>query len=151
MEFSGPEDWDLPHPRIKPRSPALQADSLPAEPQGKPKNTRVGGLSLPQWSFPTQESNRGLLHRRRILYQLSYQGSPIMGTLLNVLLPSLYPHSPVFIPVFLRPYHLVQTNDEDFRMGLVCVPALPLANLVHPSSPPPKNGDKDVSYPRGSS
>ena len=74
-----------------------------------------------------------------------------MGTLLNVLLPSLYPHSPVFIPVFLRPYHLVQTNDEDFRMGLVCVPALPLANLVHPSSPPPKNGDKDVSYPRGSS
>ena len=25
------------HPGIKPRSPALQADSLPAEPQGKPK------------------------------------------------------------------------------------------------------------------
>ena len=29
------------------RSPALQADSLPAEPQGKPKSTGVGGLSLP--------------------------------------------------------------------------------------------------------
>ena len=27
-------------------SPALQADSLPAEPQGKPKNTGVGNLSL---------------------------------------------------------------------------------------------------------
>ena len=25
--------------------------------------------------FPTQESNRGLQHCRRILYQLSYQGS----------------------------------------------------------------------------
>ena len=30
------------HPGIKPRSPTLQADSLPAEPQGKPMNTRVG-------------------------------------------------------------------------------------------------------------
>ena len=26
--------------------------------------------------FPTQESNQGLLHCRRILYQLNYQGSP---------------------------------------------------------------------------
>ena len=31
---------------IEPWSPALQVDSLPAEPQGKPKNTGVGGLSL---------------------------------------------------------------------------------------------------------
>ena len=27
----------LPHPRIEPGSPALQADSLPSEPLGKPK------------------------------------------------------------------------------------------------------------------
>jgi len=27
---------DLPNPGIKPRSPALKADSLPAEPPGKP-------------------------------------------------------------------------------------------------------------------
>ena len=27
--------WDLPNPGVEPRSPALQADSLPAEPQGK--------------------------------------------------------------------------------------------------------------------
>ena len=33
-------------PGIEPRSPALQVDYLPAEPQGKPKNTRVGSLSL---------------------------------------------------------------------------------------------------------
>ena len=59
-----------------PRSPALQVDSLPAEPQGKPKNTRVGSLGLLQWIFPTQESNQGHLHSRWILYQLSYQGSP---------------------------------------------------------------------------
>ena len=70
---------DFPNPGIKPRSPPLQADSLPAEPPGKPKNTRVDSLSLLQWIFPTQESNEGLLHCRQILYQLSYQGSPEMG------------------------------------------------------------------------
>ena len=45
MEFSRPEYWsglpfpspvDLPNPGIEPRSPTLQADSLPDEPQGKP-------------------------------------------------------------------------------------------------------------------
>ena len=55
---------------------ALQADSLLAEPPGKPKNTGVGSLSLLQWIFPTQELKRGLLHCRWVLYQLSYQGSP---------------------------------------------------------------------------
>ena len=39
-----PFSRDLPNPGIKPGSPALQADSLPAEPQGNPKNTRVGSL-----------------------------------------------------------------------------------------------------------
>ena len=28
--------WDLPDPGIEPGSPALQADSLPSEPPGKP-------------------------------------------------------------------------------------------------------------------
>ena len=43
------------------------------EPQGKPKNTGVGSLFLLQGIFQTQESNPGLLHCRRILYQLSYK------------------------------------------------------------------------------
>ena len=88
MEFSRLEYWsgqpfhslgDLPNPGIESRYPSLQADSLPAEPQGKPKNTRVGSLSLLQRIFPTWESNRGLLHCRWILlhcrwilYQLNY-------------------------------------------------------------------------------
>ena len=62
-------------PRIKPRSPALQVDSLSAEPPGKPRNTGVGSLSLLQWIFPIQELNWVLLRCRWILYQLSYQGS----------------------------------------------------------------------------
>ena len=44
----------------------------------KPKNTRVGSLSLLQQILPTQELNQGLLHCGWILYQLSYQGSPII-------------------------------------------------------------------------
>ena len=64
-----PSSRDLPNPGIEPRSPALQADSLPSEPQEKPKNAGMGSLSLLQWIFLTQESNRGLLHCRRILYQ----------------------------------------------------------------------------------
>ena len=35
---------DLPDPGIEPKSPALQVDSLPAEPQGKPKNIGVGEM-----------------------------------------------------------------------------------------------------------
>ena len=71
---------DLPNPGIKPRSPALQANSLPAEPQGKPNNAGVGSLSLLQGIFPTQVLNPGLPHCRQILYQLSHKGSPrILG------------------------------------------------------------------------
>ena len=40
------------------------------------QNTGVGSLSLSQEIFPTQELNQGLLHCRRILYQLSYKGNP---------------------------------------------------------------------------
>ena len=32
-----PSPGDLPHPRIKPRSPTWQVDSLPPEPPGKPQ------------------------------------------------------------------------------------------------------------------
>ena len=59
-------------------------DSLLAEPQGKPKDTKVDSLSLLQQIFPTQELNWGLLHCRQILYQLSYQGSTERYTNRNV-------------------------------------------------------------------
>ena len=62
----------------------MQVDSLPAEPQGKPKNTRMCSLSLLQGIFPTQESNQGLLHCRQILYQLSYQGSPLAPIVMHL-------------------------------------------------------------------
>ena len=42
------------------------------------KNTGVGSHFLLQGIFPTQELNPGLLHSRQILYQLSYEGSPLL-------------------------------------------------------------------------
>ena len=56
----GPPSGDLANPGIKPRSPALQVDSLPSEPPGKPNNIGVGSLSLLQGILPTQELNRGV-------------------------------------------------------------------------------------------
>ena len=60
MKFSRPEYWsgqpcpspgNPPHPGMEPRSPTLQADSLPAEPPGKPKDAGVSSLSLLQRIF----------------------------------------------------------------------------------------------------
>ena len=64
MEFSRPEYWsgqpfpfpgNLPNPEVEPRCPTCRADSIPAEPQGKSKNTGVGSLSFLQGIFQTQE------------------------------------------------------------------------------------------------
>ena len=49
------------------------------------QNTRVGTLSLLQRIFPTQGSNRGLLHCRQNLYQLSYQGSQAVEKVIHKL------------------------------------------------------------------
>ena len=55
MGFSRQEYWsgltfpspgDLPNPGTKPRSPELQADSLPSEPPGKPGASSSLGLKL---------------------------------------------------------------------------------------------------------
>ena len=107
MEFSRPEYWsglpvpapgDLPNPGIKSRFLTLQVDSLPAEPQRKPKNTGVGSLFLLQQIFPTQESNQGLLHCRRIqenkYYVIVYPSPRISHTTLS------FPTSPsLFAPL----------------------------------------------------
>ena len=85
-EFSRPVDWvDFPSSRgsSQPRDWMMVSHTasgffLPAEPPGKPKITGVGSLSLLQRIFPTQESNQGFLHCRRVLYQLGYEGSSII-------------------------------------------------------------------------
>ena len=65
--------------KVKVRSRSVVSDSLWPHglysPWNSPgQNTGVGSLSLLQGIFPTQGSNPGLLHCRRILYQLSHKG-----------------------------------------------------------------------------
>ena len=59
--------------RLTPRDPT---DCVPPGPSAPGKSTGVGSLSLLQGNFPTQGLSLNLLHRRRILYCLSHQGSP---------------------------------------------------------------------------
>ena len=82
MEFSRLEYWnglpfpslgDLPSPGIKPRSPTLQADSLPSEPPGKPDTT--GGRL---------ESREG--DQQREFYLVCAPGWLLNGLVLNVFL-----------------------------------------------------------------
>ena len=56
-------------------SNSLQPQELYSPWNSPGQNTGVGSLSLLQGFFLTQESNPGLLHCRRILYQLSHKGS----------------------------------------------------------------------------
>ena len=83
MEFSRQEYWsglsfpslrDLPHPGMQPRNPALQADSLPSEPPGKPH--LLGNTRLKKWVYslagnkqnpPHTQSRDGQASRRHLL------------------------------------------------------------------------------------
>ena len=85
MEFSRQEKWSglpcpppgaLPNAGIEPKFPALQVDSFPFEPPGKPKNTGVCSLSLLQGNLPDPGIKPGSPALWQILYQLGYQGNP---------------------------------------------------------------------------
>ena len=66
----------LSHVRLlQPHGVQLARLLCPWDPPGK--NTGVDCYFLPQEIFPTQESNLGLLHCRQMIYQLSYEGSPL--------------------------------------------------------------------------
>ena len=67
---------NIPNPGIEPRPPTLQVNSLPAEPEGKPKI--LEWVACPSTAdLPHAGMELGLLPCRWILYQLSSQGSPI--------------------------------------------------------------------------
>ena len=58
-------------------SDSLQPHGLHSPWNSPGQNTGVGSLFLLQRIFPTQGLNPRLPHCRRILYKLSYQGSPV--------------------------------------------------------------------------
>ena len=58
-----PSPGDLPDPGIKPRSPALEADTLTSEPPGKPYH--LGPLIFQQWSPGLFSREQGSVLRQR--------------------------------------------------------------------------------------
>ena len=91
MEFSRQEYWsglpfpfpgDLPDPRIEPKSPALQADSLPTELWGKPIRVVSSAylrllIFLPAILIPVCESSSLAFCRMYSAYKLNKQGDNI--------------------------------------------------------------------------
>ena len=88
---------------------------------GKPKNTRVGSLSLLQRIILTQELNRCLLHCRWVLYQVSYQGSPN-----NVMIRS--------NPCFLDSIFGFRTIDTEDRRVWFLIVLLKVGKIFHIST-----------------
>ena len=73
----------------------------------------MGSLSLLQGIFLTQESTRGLLHYRWIVYQLNYQGSPIPTQRLYKILVQ------VTSEYIMGLYHiLMKVKEESEKVGL---------------------------------
>ena len=73
MQFSKQEDWselpfpspgDLPDPGVKPKYPALQADSLPSEPPGGSQSQSACLFPLSGWSRDHFRPSVALKHHR---------------------------------------------------------------------------------------
>ena len=63
------------HCEVEGKALSLRLHGISSQWNSPGQNTGVGSLSLLQGIFPSQGSNPGLLHCKRILYQLSQQGS----------------------------------------------------------------------------
>ena len=81
------------------------------------QNTGVGSLSLLQGIFPTQGSNPGLPHCRRILYQLSHKGSPIFNIVVL--------YSILYLPCF--SFNIFSLSASIWKISLCFISRLPLS------------------------
>ena len=73
-----PPPGDLPNPGMEPRSPILQAYSLPSESPEKPMKSGMDSLSLLQRIFLTQESNWDILHLQADSLPAELLGKPTL-------------------------------------------------------------------------
>ena len=77
-------------PRDRTQVSPIAARFFPSWVTGKSRNTGVGSLSLLQRIFPTQESNKDLLHCRQFLYQLIKLVVKKLALTLTWYFPSIY-------------------------------------------------------------
>ena len=72
-----PSPRDLPNPGIEPRSPELQADSLPAEPPGKPRVVGWGRRKMKRRRRPGHQGHQ-------LLYMLQWPEMSLEALSLNL-------------------------------------------------------------------
>ena len=122
---------------------SVMSDSLrphgPYSPWNSPgQNTGVGSLSLLQGIFPTQGSNPGLPHCRRILYQLSHNAGTNHSTAVSLnfqickmrrwvrwslrflLVLSSYESGARIIPPFCNSFPAICKKEESFLKECLC-------------------------------
>ena len=102
-----PFSRDLPNPGIEPRSPALQADSLPAEPPEKPKNTGVGALPSPKY-LPNPGIELG---------SSTLQADSLPTIIQKHMCTAMFIAAPFIIPRTWRPPNVHQQTNGKIRCG----------------------------------
>ena len=70
-----PSPGDLPSPGIEPRSPTLQADSLPAELPGKPSVCQVGCYLTDRGGHHKLDGNKGAFSQEVLAFQHGFENS----------------------------------------------------------------------------
>ena len=89
MEFSRPEYWsgllfpspgDFPNPGIESRSPTLQADSWPPEPQGKPNQIVLWSNVFPIWTWNSSDhplilTQTSVIYKLLVLHRINHRHS----------------------------------------------------------------------------
>ena len=103
------------------------------------QSTGVGSLSLLQGIFLTQELNWGLLPYRWILYQLSYEGSPLRSKPCHTWITCMLSHFS-HIWLFVTPWTIAHQaplsmgfSRQEYWSGLPCPP---LGDLSDPGIKP---------------
>ena len=118
------------------------------------KNTGVGCLSFLQGIFPTQGLNPGLPHCRRMLYQLSHQGSSptFFVSALYMLCTQLFSR----VRLFATPWTAARQaplsmglSRQEYWSGLPCPPPGDLPNPGIESRSPALHADSLLSEPLG--
>ena len=105
-------------------SDSLQPHRLYSPWNSPGQDSGVGSLSLLQGIFPTQGSNPGLLHCRRILYHLSHRGSPQVCLHTSVVSDSMW-HCGLQSARLLCPW---DSPGKNTGVGWLCPPTEDLPN-----------------------
>ena len=128
-----PSSGDLPNPGIKPRSPTLQGDSLPAEPQGNPR--MLEWVAYPFSSGSSQPRNQtrvSCIAGHSLPIELSVNRQTHNPTLVKDTLPSV---EVLILSKIAGRIHMVEANPSQWQK--TCTDFVTEQDPVGPVGRPP--------------